>query len=383
MDGPGAGADPATAAHNRKSVPPEDESFRVRLTEALGDAYELLDTIGQGGFGRVYKARDTRLGRIVAIKVIRPDLAGASAFLERFRREGVALARLRHPAIVPIYDIREQDGLIYYVMPFIEGDTLRQRLEVRGRMPPKVAHRVLLELCDAIVATHRAGIVHRDIKPDNVILEGRQDKVLLMDFGIAKVVDSESTQSGMIVGTPTYMSPEQLGDVYAVDERSDIYSLGVVAYHLLTGRPPFVGSSYGEVMRQHLTARPEPLRSLNPSVPLFLADIVEQCLEKDPLDRFESAAALWDQMQHVTFLRETAPGVADDRPMIGRWTAVFGGLAVLALALALFGASALSLPGRPAYLALAGGLALVGALTSPRFSAGSPREWLNKLLRRG
>lgn len=356
--------------------------FRARLVAALGDSYELLETVGQGGFGRVYKARDLRLGRPVAIKVIRPELAGASAFLDRFRREGVALARLRHPGIVPIYDIREQDGLIFYVMPFVEGTTLRKRLEVRGALPPKVTHRILLDLCDAISATHRAGIVHRDIKPDNVMLEGRQDKVLLMDFGIAKVADSESTQSGIMVGTPTYMSPEQLGDEYAVDERSDLYSLGVVAYHCLVGRPPFVGDSYGELLRQHLTTRPVPLRSINPSVPMLLADVVEQCLEKDPVDRPESAAALWDQMQYVTFLRELAPGESEARPVvIGRWTAVFGALAVLALALAVFGAAALNIPGSRGFLALSAGFIVVGALASPRFSAGAVREWLKERLR--
>jgi len=370
------------AAQSRRSLPPEDAAFRARLDAALGDAYELIEAIGQGGFGRVYKARDTRLGRTVAIKVIRPDLAGASAFLERFRREGVALARLRHPGIVPIYDIREQDGLIYYVMPFIEGDTLRRRLELRGRMPPKVAHRILLELCDAIVATHRAGILHRDIKPDNVILEGRQDKVLLMDFGIAKVVDIDSTGSGMIIGTPTYMSPEQLGDSFPVDERSDIYSLGVVAYHLLTGRPPFVGASYGEVMRHHLASRPEPLRSINPSVPMLLADVVEQCLEKDPLDRFESASALWDQMQNVTFLREPVPGTEEAPPYIGRWTALFAGLAVLAAALSAFGTDAFGILGPSGYLAIAAALGVVAALASPRFAPGLVIQQLKELLRR-
>src|SRR6267154_2491702 len=124
-------------ARPSKPIPAEDEAFRERLSSVLGSSYELTDAIGQGGFGRVYRARDTRLDRPVAIKVIRPDLAGASAFLERFRREGVALARLRHPGIIPIYDIREVDGLIYYVMPFIEGDTLRRRLDTRGRIPPK------------------------------------------------------------------------------------------------------------------------------------------------------------------------------------------------------------------------------------------------------
>ena len=364
-------------------MPAEDTAFRTRLIDAIGDAYELGDAVGQGGFGRVYAARDRRLGRQVAIKVIRPDLAGASAFLERFRREGVALARLRHPGVVPIYDIREIDGLIYYVMPFIEGDTLRRRLETRGVLPPKVAHRILLELCDAITTTHRAGIVHRDIKPENVILEGRQDKVLLMDFGIAKVTDQgDATIDGMLVGTPTYMSPEQLGEGAMVDERSDIYSLGVVAYHMLAGRPPFVGASYGEVMRLHLTTKPTSLRSINPSVPMLLADIVEQCLEKDPLDRFESASALWDQMHNVTFFREpTEP--AEEVPFVGRNSYLFGGFAVGSLALGAFGVDTFALFEARDYFALAGVFALIAVLTSPQTLASPFLRWRPAWLRRG
>ncbi len=345
---------------------PDDPQFRARLAAALGDEYTLGPMVGQGGFGRVYDARDLRLDRRCAIKVIRPDLAGATAFLERFRKEGVALARLRHPAVVPIYDIRERDGLIYYVMPFIDGPTLAAKLDQRGPLPPKVAHRILAELCDAVAATHRAGILHRDIKPANVILEGRQEKVLLTDFGIARVDGTEEiTESGVLVGTPTYMAPEQIGSGVA-DERSDIYSLGVVAYHLLTGRPPFQGSSPAEVMLMHASMPPRPLRSINPSVPLALADAVETCLAKSPERRFATVIDLLDEIQRVTFFRELGEAAPDEPPIVGRnsWAfALFAGVFGL---LAWLGSDwVIGL--RPwQWLVASGGALALGVLTSPR-----------------
>lgn len=293
---------PEDASQAAPSQHPEDDpEFRMRLQHAVGEDFALEEMIGQGGFGCVYRARDTRLGRIVAIKAIRPDLAGARAFLARFRKEGVALAKLRHPGIVPIYDIREGDGLIYYIMPFIVGENLRTKLE-RGPVAPKEAHRILGELCDSLAASHRAGIVHRDIKPDNVILEGVLGKVLLMDFGIAKGIDDfEATGSGMLLGTPTYMSPEQASGDTQIDQRSDIYSVGVLGYHLLTGDPPFVGRTPQAVIVKHVTEEPVPVRRVNPSVPRPLADAIMRCLAKSPDDRFGSAMDLWAALQEVTF----------------------------------------------------------------------------------
>jgi eukaryotic-like serine/threonine-protein kinase len=284
------------------SASEEEQEFLGQLGHALGDDYRVDRLIGQGGFGRVYAGADVRLGRDVAIKVIRPELAGARAFVERFRKEGTALAKFRHPGIVPIYDIREHQGLIYYIMPLIDGETLRSKLD-RGRViPPKSTQRILLELTDCLGATHRAGIVHRDIKPDNVILEGLLGKTLLMDFGISKSIsDLSTTVSGMVVGTPTYMSPEQATGEGFVDPRSDIYSLGVLAYHMLTGRPPFVGASSHAVIASHIAERPTPIRKLNPSVPRGMADAIEKCLAKEPADRFQSAGELAAALEMVTF----------------------------------------------------------------------------------
>jgi serine/threonine protein kinase len=295
----------ASAATSEPSVDPLEAEYEIALKKALGAEYELLEPIGEGGFAKVYKARDVRLDRLVAIKVIRPDLAGAQAFLDRFRKEGVSLAKLRHPGIVPIYDIRQAGSLIYYIMPFIEGENLRSRLERLGRLPPFEAHRILSELADAITAAHRAGIIHRDIKPENIILEGNLKKVLLMDFGIAKATEPEGkrlTGSGVLVGTPRYMSPEQAAGDAEIDQRADIYSLGVLGYHMVVGELPFTGTPQ-QVIVKHITETPTPVRQLNPSVPKGFSDTIARCLAKKPSERFETAMDLWRELQTVTFFR--------------------------------------------------------------------------------
>jgi serine/threonine protein kinase len=293
----------ARTAQSDPPIDPRETEYEAALREAIGAEYDLREPIGQGGFAKVYKAYDVRLARFVAIKVIRPDLAGARAFLDRFKREGVALAKLRHPGIVPIYDIRESGDLIYYIMPFIDGENLKDRLERLGRLPPFEAHRILSELSDAITAAHRSGIVHRDIKPENIILEGNLRKVLLMDFGIAKSAEPNGqrlTGSGVLVGTPTYMSPEQAAGDTEIDHRADIYALGVLAYHMVVGELPFTGTPQ-QVMVKHITDIPTPVRTLNPSVPKALSDAIARCLAKQPSERFETAMDLWRQLQTVIF----------------------------------------------------------------------------------
>jgi eukaryotic-like serine/threonine-protein kinase len=317
----------------------DDPEFRASLVEALGSNYRLGEIIGEGGFGRVYSGEDVRLGRKVAIKVIRPDLAGAKAFMERFRREGMALAKFRHPGIIPIFDIRESGSLIYYVMPLIEGKTLRAYLDKRGALAPKEAHRIVLDLCDCLAATHRAGIIHRDIKPDNVILEGLLGSVLLMDFGIAKgIYDSTSSISGVMVGTPTYMSPEQASGDDMTDQRSDIYSLGALAYHMLTGRPPFSGPSVHSVIAAHVADQVPPIRAINPSIPKIFADAVEKCLAKNPEQRFQSCMELSYELQKASFGTESMPSTYRPRNYAMPF---FAGMAVATDLLALAGTSRL------------------------------------------
>ena len=282
---------------------PSQGNYTGTLRRVLGAEYELLSLIGEGGFARVYKAKDRRLDRIVAIKAIRPDMAGGAAFVESFRHEGIALAKLRHPGIVPIYDIRESDGLIYYVMPFVEGETVGQKLERLRRLPPSETQRILTELCDALGAAHRAKMVHRDIKPANVILEGNLEKALLMDFGIAKALtdDVQEGSADPLVGTPEYMSPEQAAGWDEIDHRSDIYSLGVMAYRMLTGKLPFDGESPREILEKHIKEKPVPIRRINTSVPKNFADAIMRCLEKDPWDRFGTTMELWGELQNVSF----------------------------------------------------------------------------------
>jgi serine/threonine protein kinase len=277
-------------------------TFNDRLRQVLGAEYELLSFLGQGGFARVYKARDRRLDRIVAIKVIRPDVVGTEMFVESFRTEGVALAKLRHPAIVPIYDIRERGGLIYYIMPYVEGTTLEARL-ARGRLPPYESRRILSELTEALSAAHRASMVHLDIKPANVFLEGDHQKVLLMDFGAAMAVSEvvEDSLGGPVVGTPEYMSPEQARGLPEIDHRSDIYSVGALGYCMLMGRPPFSGRNATEILEKHVTEAPVSIRDVNPTIPKEFADAIMRCLAKDPWERFSTAKELDAALQAVTF----------------------------------------------------------------------------------
>jgi tRNA A-37 threonylcarbamoyl transferase component Bud32 len=269
-----------------------DPDFHPRLARALGAAYELGDRLGFGGFAEVYAAVDTQLKRDVAVKVLRPELAGA-VVRERFRREAETVARVRHPNIVPIYAVGEGEGLAWYVMPRLTGGSLRARLDREGRLPAAEVRRVLLESASALAVAHRAGLVHRDIKPDNIMLDGDDAHVLLMDFGIAKAlgVDAQGlTATGVAIGTPQYMSPEQASGE-AVDQRSDIYSLGVVAYQMLTGQLPFeAGTVAAMLVKQIVEEAPSVLRK-RPDCPPDLAAAVTRCLAKAPDQRWASADA--------------------------------------------------------------------------------------------
>ena len=307
---------------------PSGTTFKGQLRHVLGAEYDLLSRIGQGGFARVYKARDRRLDRIVAIKVIRPDLLGRKLFVESFRNEGIALAKLRHPGIVPIYDIRERGGLIYYIMPLVEGTTLDVRME-RARLPPYESRRILCELADALGAAHRAKMVHMDIKPSNVFLEGTLQKVLLMDFGLAKalIAQGEESSGGSVVGTPEYMSPEQARGLSEIDHRSDIYSLGVLGYRLLMGRTPFRGPNAAAVLAKHVNEAPVPLRDINPTIPKDFADAIMRCLKKDPSDRFPTATDLRGALEAVTFFSK--PGATGGRENRRTLIVLITGLAFL------------------------------------------------------
>jgi hypothetical protein len=269
--------------------------LRARLAEALGDAYVLGRELGRGGFAVVFAARDTQLDREIAVKVLRPELVDVHEVRVRFQAEAAAIARLRHPHIVPIYAVGEEGTLGYFTMPLVEGETLTARLARDRRLEVDVARRVLREAAGALAAAHRAGLVHRDIKPDNVMLEGDEARVLLMDFGIAKALSGGAkglTMTGTIIGTPHYMSPEQASGDAAIDARSDLYSLGVVGYEMLTGKVPFDADSAAGVLVKHLTEEAPPVTHLRPDCPGDLAAIIARCLEKAPEQRCHSAVDL-------------------------------------------------------------------------------------------
>lgn len=256
----------------------------------LGDRYELLERIDEGGTGVVYRARDVRLGRVVAAKVLRPEYRGDAGFAERLRREARLVASLSHPNVVVVFDWQADDQGCYLVMEYVEGENLKERIRRRGPLPPAEAIAIARQVLAALEAAHRAGIVHRDVKPHNVLIT--PDGVAkLADFGIARAVESRSpTPAGRPVGTPHYTSPEQASGGSA-GPASDVYSVGVVLYEMLTGQPPFDAETAVAIAVQHVSRPPDPLRRRVPGLPADLERVVLRALAKRPADRWPSAAA--------------------------------------------------------------------------------------------
>ena len=261
-----------------------------RLATALEGRYRIERELGQGGMATVYLAHDLRHDRPVALKVLRPELA-ATLGPERFVNEIHVAARLTHPHILPVHDSGEAAGFLFYVMPYIDGETLRHRLTRQGALPVPEAARLLRDVADALAAAHALGVVHRDIKPDNVLLTGRH--ALVADFGVAKAVSEATgrqhlTTVGTALGTPQYMAPEQAAADVNIDHRADIYALGVVAYELLTGHPPFAGSPQ-QILAAHVMTAPVPVTQVRPDLPPALGELVMRCLAKLPAERWQSA----------------------------------------------------------------------------------------------
>ena len=275
-----------------------DKALVTRLSQALGSSYTLEGEIGRGGMGVVFNARDERLKRQVAVKVLPPELAFREEIRLRFVREAETAARLSHPHIVPIHSVGESpDGLVYFVMAYVDGESLGAKLKRRGRLPPDEARRIMQETADALGAAHAFGIIHRDVKPDNILLEGSRGRVVVTDFGIAKALSSTTggatlTATGVAIGTPHYMSPEQAAGDREIDGRSDIYSLGVVAYQMLAGELPFQAPTVPGILMKHITERAPLVTDRRPEVPDDLAACVMRSLEKDPEDRWPTADAL-------------------------------------------------------------------------------------------
>ncbi|MGH7720891.1 MAG: serine/threonine-protein kinase, partial [Gemmatimonadaceae bacterium] len=275
------------------------ESLHDRVVAAIGRQYELEGEIGRGGMSVVYRARDLRLNRPVAIKVLPPELAHDPAIRTRFTREAQTSAHLSHAHIVPIHDVGEGEGIAYLVMALITGGNLAALLVHEPRQSIDEVRRLLCEIADALAYAHLRGVIHRDIKPDNILLDGETGRAMVTDFGIARAIEAGTrlTVTGIAVGTPTYMSPEQAVGERELDGRSDIYSLGVLGYQMLTGRVPFSAGNSMALLMKHVTEHPRPIAELRPDTPKALRDAIERSLMKAPEDRWPTAATLRDALR--------------------------------------------------------------------------------------
>src|SRR5688500_278322 len=327
-----------------------DQLFE-HLQSTLGDSYRLERELGGGGMGRVFVAEETTLERKVVVKVLPPEM-GRSMSAERFRREIQLAAKLQHPHIVPLLAAgATPEGMLYYTMPFIEGDSLRRRLTRAGELPIPEALRILRQVVDALAYAHARGVVHRDIKPDNVLIHGNH--ALVTDFGVSKALSTATgptslTSLGVALGTPAYMAPEQAAADPNTDHRADIYAIGILAYELLTGHPPFQGSSAQQVLAMHATVAPPRIIPLRASVPQPLEDLVMLCLEKHAADRPQSADEVLQRLESLstpsygttpTPIQPTKPVTARRGFPVGKAVAV--GVAAGVIALAALGASLL------------------------------------------
>jgi tetratricopeptide (TPR) repeat protein len=281
-----------------------------RLIAALADRYAIAQEVGSGGMATVYLAEDLKHRRHVAIKVLRPELADALG-PDRFLREIEIAARLDHPHILPLYDSGEADGFLFYVMPYVEGESLRDRIERERQLPTEDAIQIAREVADALSYAHSRDVVHRDIKPENILLAGGHARVA--DFGIARAITEAGgerlTGTGLAIGTPTYMSPEQAAGSHELDGRSDLYSLGCVLHEMLAGHPPFTGP-IGSLVHQHLVADPPSITTLRPAVPPQVAAALERVLAKTPADRFNPAAQFADALRPLPPVTSTVAPTA-------------------------------------------------------------------------
>jgi predicted Ser/Thr protein kinase len=321
-----AAATPIPALVEDPKITQSDAELRSHVERVLAPTYELDKEIGRGGMGIVFLARDARLKRNVAIKLLPPELAFRSEIRSRFLREAETAAQLSHPSIVPIYNVDEKQGLVYFVMAYVDGDNLAKRIHDRGAMEPNEARRILRDVADALAYAHDRGVVHRDIKPDNILLDAQSSRPMVTDFGIARAIsdgaDARLTATGIAIGTPAFMSPEQSAGDRALDGRSDLYSLGIVAYQMLCADLPFVANNTPALLVKHLSEAPVPIDRRNPNVPADLARAVMLCLEKNPADRFANARALVQALDsgnvpalpvRVPTAKVSAPATMDER----------------------------------------------------------------------
>jgi eukaryotic-like serine/threonine-protein kinase len=285
---------------------PSPDRLFIDFQAAVAGRYSLERELGRGGMGVVYLAREVRLDRPVAIKLLPPTKASDPKLRERFLREARTAAKLSHPNIIPIHAVEEIGGFVFFAMAYIEGETLTERVRQRGPLPPSEASRVLRDVAWALAYAHGQGVVHRDVKPDNILLENN-GRVLVADFGIASIVaGAAGLTTGEVVGTPEFMSPEQaLGE--AVDARSDLYSLGIVGFFMLSGTLPFEAEKATDVLAKQVTEPAPALGTIAPLVPRRLAQAIDRCLVKEPGERPEGPAVLADQLTHALERRRELP----------------------------------------------------------------------------
>jgi eukaryotic-like serine/threonine-protein kinase len=288
-------------------VPPDPRmvtDLRDQLQASLGDAYRLERELGGGGMSRVFVAQEKALDRRVVIKLLPPELTGTLS-IERFRREIQLAARVHHPHVVPVLLVGQADGMLYYTMPYIEGESLRDRLEREGRLSVDDVIRIMRDIADALSHAHALGVIHRDVKPDNILLV--RHHALVTDFGVAKALrqsrqpedrraHGRTPSHGIVLGTPAYMAPEQAAADPTIDHRADIYALGCVAYEMLAGKPPFSDRPAQKILAAQVAERPVTISKLRPDVSPALETIVMRCLEKNPAKRWGDTDDLTDEL---------------------------------------------------------------------------------------
>jgi serine/threonine-protein kinase len=312
---------------------PLDPLF-IEFQSAVAGRYSVDRELGRGGMGVVYLAREVHLDRLVAIKLLPPERAANLHLRQRFLREARLAAKLSHPNIIPIHAVEERDALVFYVMAFVDGETLAERVRRRGPLPGSEATRILREVAWALAYAHGQGLIHRDVKPDNILLETATGRVLVTDFGIAAAMDEVSSEG--VAGTPEFMSPEQaLGK--ALDARSDLYSLGAAAYFALSGRHLFDGDTPTEVLAKQVTEQPEPLAAAGLPVPRRLASLVDRCLAKSPEDRPPSAESLAEQLGVALEQRKELPAAL--RAFVKRYGRLDGGGTLIGMFAVLVGSN--------------------------------------------
>ncbi len=338
MIGPGSSLSPRTLSpHTLSGEYTEGGQIDLAPGQLLTQRYEILSLLGEGGMGAVYKARDVELSRMVALKVIRPDLARNRAILDRFKQELILATQVTHRNVVRIYDLGEAERIKFITMEYVEGEDLAAVLRQRTKLPPHEAALVIEQVCRALEAAHGVGVIHRDLKPQNIMQEAHSGRILVMDFGLAKTLEGDRmTQTGAMVGTMEYMSPEQALAGH-LDQRSDIFSLGLIFYELLTGQTPFRAESALASLIKRTQERVVPVSEFDETIPAALSQIVSRCLERDVALRYQSAAELLADLELWSGTGRSGIIAARLRPGPARWASehkpIVGGVTALSLLL--------------------------------------------------